>query len=164
MIEGLITDLALILVLAAIATVLFFVFRNRKIAGAATTEPWVNEHDVKFVQDLNAYIDAHLDDGALDVPEMSAAMNMGRSAFYDWTKRLLNKAPSEYLRQRRLEKAKELLRLGGRSIYEIADMTGFNDARYFSTTFRKYVGVTPSQYRKQFMGSAAPTSPTGDSE
>ena len=151
-------NLAILFLILGIAVTFTVIFLSRRKSG--NPKEWRSEQDLKFIQDLNAFIDAHLDDGALDVPEMSAALNMGRSAFYDWTKRLIGQAPSEYLRHRRLEKAKELLRIGGRSIYEIADMTGFNDARYFSTTFRKNVGVTPSQYRKQFAGQDA-TSPKG---
>ena len=157
---GIIRNTAIALLLAGLVFAVVVFLRRRK---NRETKEWRSEQDLKFIQDLNNYIDTHLDDGSLDVPEMSAALNMGRSAFYDWTKRLIGEAPSEYLRHRRLEKAKELLRLGGRSIYEIADMTGFNDSRYFSTTFRKNVGVTPSQYRKQFAGQDA-TSPKGDSE
>ena len=149
------------LLMAAAAAGATVYLRRRK---PAEPKEWRNETELKFIQDLDAFIDANLDNGNLDVNEMSAAMNMGRSAFYDWTKRLIGEAPSEYLRKRRLEKAKELLRLGGRSIYEIADMTGFNDSRYFSTTFHKIVGVTPSRYRKQFAGKDTTAEPKGDSE
>lgn len=34
-----------------------------------------------------------------------------------------------------------------KKISEISAMTGFNDMRYFAKIFKKYVGVTPSEYR-----------------
>jgi two-component system response regulator YesN len=56
---------------------------------------------------------------------------------------------SEYLSETRISKAKELLRSGFNKVYEIADMTGFHDAKHFSAKFKKMVGVTPLEYRNK---------------
>lgn len=53
----------------------------------------------------------------------------------------------EYLRQHRIKKALELMRNQSRRINEVARDTGFRDMSYFSSLFKKYVGVSPSQYR-----------------
>ncbi len=53
----------------------------------------------------------------------------------------------EYLRQHRIKKALELMRNQGRRINEVARDTGFRDMSYFSSVFKKYVGVSPSQYQ-----------------
>ncbi len=56
----------------------------------------------------------------------------------------------EYLNKIRLSHAKEMLRDRSLSIAEIAEKTGYLNASTFTTTFRKYVGVSPSEYRKQY--------------
>ena len=50
----------------------------------------------------------------------------------------------DYLLRVRMQNAKRLLLEGGHKIYEIAQQTGYNSARYFTLTFRKYYGMTPS--------------------
>lgn len=52
------------------------------------------------------------------------------------------------LRQRRIKRAKELLRSSNMKIYEIAYETGFKNAKYFSEVFKKETGVTAVEYRK----------------
>jgi len=53
----------------------------------------------------------------------------------------------EYLTRFRLRKAVELLSDPAVRVGEVADLSGYRDARYFSTLFRKYTGMTPSEFR-----------------
>jgi two-component system response regulator YesN len=54
----------------------------------------------------------------------------------------------EYLTERRIKKAQELLKHTDMKIYEIACAVGYNDSYYFSSCFKKLVGMTPSEYRE----------------
>lgn len=53
---------------------------------------------------------------------------------------------NECLTAYRMMIAKKMLRSGKYRIYEIADHVGYKDPKYFSQTFRKIVGVSPSQF------------------
>ena len=55
----------------------------------------------------------------------------------------------EYITRIRLDKAKSLIENTDLSIAEISDMTGFTSQSYFSTAFKNFTGMTPSQYKKQ---------------
>lgn len=55
----------------------------------------------------------------------------------------------EYLTKVRMEKAAELLKDPNAKVYEIAQMVGYNNTPYFSTLFRDYSGMTPSEYRER---------------
>ena len=55
----------------------------------------------------------------------------------------------EYLNELRIEKAKELLKDVRYKTYEVAEKVGIPDAHYFSRLFKKYVGMTPTEYREQ---------------
>ena len=55
---------------------------------------------------------------------------------------------TEYLTNYRVEKAKEFLAEGRMSVKEIAFATGYNSQGYFSKIFRKYTGVSPSEYKQ----------------
>lgn len=58
---------------------------------------------------------------------------------------------SDILLEIRVEKAKELLRQPDLKTYEIAAKVGIEDSRYFSKVFKKYAGITPTEYRQQFV-------------
>lgn len=55
----------------------------------------------------------------------------------------------EYLTDIRIEKAKEMLSDKNYSMKEICAAIGYSDPNYFSRTFKKNVGVTPTDYREQ---------------
>ena len=60
--------------------------------------------------------------------------------------------PTAYMLTLRIDHARRILELhdrGGYTIQQIAHMSGFSDAYYFSTAFRKILGCSPSQYAKQ---------------
>ena len=54
---------------------------------------------------------------------------------------------SDYLTKVRVSRAKELL-MEGRTVEDVCGRVGYNDSNYFIKIFKKYVGVTPSKYRK----------------
>ena len=58
---------------------------------------------------------------------------------------------TDYLTRCRIEEAKKLLSTTDRSVSDIAVESGFESFSYFSTVFKKVVGITPVQYRKERM-------------
>ncbi|HEX7714791.1 MAG TPA: helix-turn-helix domain-containing protein [Bacillota bacterium] len=61
----------------------------------------------------------------------------------------------DYLTERRIKRAKELLKHTAMKIYEIAAEVGYNDSYYFSNCFKKVVGLTPTEYREHMEGGEA---------
>ena len=55
-----------------------------------------------------------------------------------------------YVNVARCEKAKQLLSENGVSIESIARSCGFQNASYFTKTFKKHIGILPSEYREKF--------------
>ena len=53
----------------------------------------------------------------------------------------------KYLTDIRMEKSMELLRTTDKKTYEIAYETGFSNPHYFSVSFKKYTGLSPSEFR-----------------
>jgi two-component system response regulator YesN len=53
----------------------------------------------------------------------------------------------EYITSRKMDRAKELLKTSELKNYEIAEELGYKDPHYFSSSFKKYFGQTPSEYK-----------------
>ncbi|WP_141433045.1 response regulator [Bacillus sp. 03113] len=54
---------------------------------------------------------------------------------------------TEYLTKVRMEKAQMLLQNSHYKIYEIADLTGYQNDKYFCKVFKRWTGLTPNEYR-----------------
>lgn len=84
----------------------------------------------------------------LTLPEIAAAGFIGQSKCCALFKEYIHSTPVLYLNQFRLRKSRELLRNPELSISEIAGMTGFSGSSYYTESYHKYYGETPSEYRK----------------
>lgn len=59
---------------------------------------------------------------------------------------------NNYLDEIRISEAKRLLAKDEYRVYEVAEMVGYSNINYFHNKFKKYVGMSPLSYKKQFGG------------
>lgn len=105
--------------------------------------------DWKFIADVKKNVEDNMDNQSLTVDTLCGLMGMSRTSFYNKLRALTDQAPADYIRLIRLKRAVQLLKEGKHNITEIAEMTGFSDAKYFREVFKKHFNVTPSQYIKE---------------
>jgi AraC-like DNA-binding protein len=86
-------------------------------------------------------------DRPLNLDQISDAACFSRNHFLRMFRRAFNKTPHQYLTERRIERAKELLALGQLSVTDICFEVGFQSLGSFSSLFRKSVGYSPAVYR-----------------
>ena len=154
---------ALLFVLAAVA-VMFLLTRTKKNGNGAGEDPLtrgLHGDDLRFVEDFRAFLESRLDDGSLEVPQMCEAMNVSRSVLFEKCRTLLETTPAIFLRRLRLERAKALIREGGRTMAGISYAVGFNDPHYFSKIFKQEFGMTPTEYRDSQAAATAASQPAG---
>ena len=87
----------------------------------------------------------NLSDTDFNIDRLCREMAMSRTLFYIKLKSYTGNSPQDFIRVIRLERAASLLR-SGHSVSDTATVTGFDNAKYFSTVFKKYFGVSPSKY------------------
>lgn len=83
----------------------------------------------------------------LSVPALAEEAGYAANYFSVEFARSYGLSPVEYLRERRVARAKELLRSADHSVKEIAALVGFEDPYYFSKVFSKRTGLSPTRYR-----------------
>ena len=99
----------------------------------------------KSVQ-LKKVVDLHLFSN-LSVEDLAKLSNLSLSSFKRQFKKEFNDTPNNYITTKRLDKAKELLSITDMPINEIAYDIGYNDPLYFTRTFKKKNGISPTAYR-----------------
>jgi AraC-like DNA-binding protein len=86
---------------------------------------------------------------ALSLDELTAYVGVSKQYLCRIFDKHGEEPPLEYWRKRRVEAAALLLRTTDVSISNIAVQYGFESLDYFGKTFRRYLGVSPTEYRKQ---------------
>ena len=120
-------------------------------ASAVNGDPGDRPQSAMPGQRLNrvmAFIDENL---SVDLYISTLAEVAGMSSFYFCRtfKQTTGITPHQFVLGRRMELAKHLLQHERMPLMEVAQKVGFADQSQFTRVFRKIVGTTPSQFRKQ---------------
>ena len=97
-----------------------------------------------------AYIEEHLKDEDLSIVQVATQVYLNPVYFGRVFKNTFQMTFKQYLLQRRMEKAKELLEDGKTSIGNICEQVGISNPSYFSHLFKQYTGKLPSEYKKEY--------------
>lgn len=104
-------------------------------------------HRHHVVEQVKKYIETHLSD-KLTLNNVSAVYGISPNYLSALFKKYNDCGFSEYITERKIAQAKKMMNEGNKKVYEIADILGFESAFYFSKVFKKYVGVSPSEYSR----------------
>lgn len=103
-----------------------------------------------LIQDLIHYMHTqmkHID----SIDQMASFINLSPSRLSHRFHEVMNISPMSYLIQLRMERAHRLLLSTHLTVKEIADQIGYNNSLYFSSQFKKYFKISPSEHRKQHL-------------
>lgn len=103
----------------------------------------------RFIERVTQIIEDNIYDESFGTNELSDALSLSTSQVYRKIKRATNLSTSLFIRKVRLEKAHELLEFSDLLVSDIAFRTGFTSLAYFSRSFTKAYGYTPSDVRKK---------------
>ncbi|MEG1275535.1 MAG: AraC family transcriptional regulator [Ruthenibacterium sp.] len=84
----------------------------------------------------------------ISVPSVAQYVNVSSSYLSALFQRHLDVSPSEYIRRKKLEESKRLIKEGDRNFTEIAEILAYNSVHHFSNQFKSYYGVTPTEYSR----------------
>ncbi|GFH41944.1 DNA-binding response regulator [Lactococcus hodotermopsidis] len=95
------------------------------------------------------YIDEHYADEDISLQKVADEIHVSHPYLSNLFKQEVGKNYTEYIFECRMKVAYRLLEMTSESITDIAMMTGFNNANYFSSCFKKWQNVSPKQFRNQ---------------
>jgi two-component system response regulator YesN len=91
----------------------------------------------------------------LSLVDIASRVNLSPSHFSTIFSQETHQTFKDYLTEIRIRKAKELLRTTVLRATDISCQVGYNDPHYFSFTFKKNTGLSPTEFRFQVAGSQA---------
>lgn len=109
------------------------------------SRPISNLHN-NIVREILTFMHNHFNEPTLTVKEIANALNISESHLYQSFRDACSITPKEYILNFRLQHACTLLKTGQYKVYDVAEKSGFSDAKYFVTAFKKKIGVSPKQY------------------
>ena len=127
---------------------LLILLARKKMKVALKQSSAIDEHDSsEIVTKVKEYIEEHLCEKITN-KDICDYIGYGKTyvsvLFHEKSGFTLN----EFVNKRKLKKAKELIRNSGMNISEISDYLSFDNPHYFCRVFKKFCGMTPSEFRK----------------
>lgn len=116
--------------------------------GTALSIPGLKKGDKsKYVLQAMDYIGQHYQDPNISVGVIAQSLGLSEGHLSHTFKKETDYTLLNYLTRFRIHKAMELLRDCRLKVYEVAEQVGYKDITYFSATFKKLTGVSPSEYQ-----------------
>ena len=117
--------------------------------------------DQEFLEKAMSVISRHLNDADFSQSDFIGEMGMSRTLLTDKIKKLTGFTPNALILEIRLKTAYSTIMSAQDKlrISDVAYSVGFNDAKYFSTCFRKKYGMTPKELMQQRLDTLNPAAP-----
>lgn len=113
-----------------------------------TRLPPVNRNiQSRYIREAMDYMEANYPDSGLSVGQIAAQLGLSEGHLSHLFKKEAGCTVGNYLTRCRIQHAMALLEEGKWKVYEVAELCGYRDLPYFSGTFKKLVGMSPSEYQ-----------------
>jgi DNA-binding response OmpR family regulator len=118
----------------------------RKQIEVKATDIKITSMDEKLIQNAIKFVEDNIAEADFSVEDLSRELGMSRVHLYKKLLALTGKAPLEFIRTIRLQRAAQLLEKSQLTISEVAYKVGFNSPKYFAKYFKDEFGMLPSAY------------------
>lgn len=109
----------------------------------------VKGYDDQLMKKVMKSINAHISDSDFSVDTLSQDVGMSRVQLHRKMKEITGVPVGKFIRNIRMEQAARLILERKINITQVAYSVGFSDQTYFSTVFKQYFGMTPTDYAKK---------------
>lgn len=109
----------------------------------------VSRDKSKYINEALAYIAEHYGDSDISIGTIAADIGISEGHLSHLFKKETEYTVAAYITRYRMRAAMRLLEDCRNRVSEVAEQVGYKDITYFSSTFKKIVGVTPSEYQNR---------------
>lgn len=115
--------------------------------GETGVLPELKQGTSRYVQGAVDYIGEHYNDPGISVGSIAQHLGLSEGHLSHLFKKETDCTLTSYLTRYRIHRAMELLRDCRTKVYQAAELVGYKDITYFSATFKKLTGMSPSEYQ-----------------
>lgn len=116
------------------------------IPDDAPSTPIVGATENEFLKQVIEYVNEHMEQGEVGMEEMAVNFNVSASTLRRRLQDATGVSPKSYIQAIQMQRACNLLD-SGMQIADVASKCGFAEPGSFSRTFKRVLGLTPTQYR-----------------
>jgi AraC family transcriptional regulator len=87
----------------------------------------------------------------LTLCEMARSVELSRAHFSRMFRKSTGESPHHFVLRQRVERAQEMLRAAEARVLDVAVASGFKTQQHFARVFRRMCGVSPTEYRQEFL-------------
>ena len=132
---------------SAIAGIINLIWSEVAENVAPDEKPQTERSQLTAMKAMIAYIDGHYAE-KISLDDIAAAGFVSKRTCGNMFERFLFTPPMKYLNEYRLKRSIELLRGTNMTVTEIGLACGFSGASYYAESFRRELGISPSEYRR----------------
>lgn len=110
----------------------------------------VKGYDEELMERIMKVVNENLSDSDFNVEKMCDEVGVSRTQLHRKLKEMTGVPTSEFLRNIRLNEAARLIREHKINITQVSYMVGFANNSHFSTAFKKYFGMSPTEYAAKY--------------
>lgn len=108
------------------------------------------DYRISLAKEMMLYLQEQCNE-TVTLSEMAEQFHISKGHLCRFFKEMTNMSPVDYLNYYRVNKSAQLLRDTNLAISAVAGQTGFNNISYYNRVFRKYMHMTPGEYRRSLV-------------
>ena len=129
-----------------------------KFSGIQEQQGMVKEielkgNDEQLMERIMKVVNERLTDEDFNVEALVDAVGLSRAQFHRRMKDMTGLSPAEFIRNLRMQQAAKLLEKGDVSVAQVTYAIGMSNPNHFTAAFRKYFGVSPTEYMAKHSGA-----------
>ena len=111
------------------------------------------DHVDEPIKKAQAFIESNFQE-KITVDQLASMLALGRRNLERRFKKATSNSVTEYMQRVKIEAAKKSLESSQENVNEVMYKVGYSDSKAFRTTFKKFTGLSPIQYRGKYNASA----------
>ena len=109
----------------------------------------ISSLDEQLIAKALKIVETNIGDSDFDVPKLADQLSITRATLSRKIKAITGQTTLEFIRNIKMKHACRMLESSGMSVSEVIAALGYNDHKYFTTTFKEMYGITPREFQKK---------------